>query len=168
MESTFDYGAVDEILAANGTSPSAVIAILQEIQERYRYLPQEVFSYLSQKLHISQARIFSVATFYENFSLEAKGRYVIRVCDGTACHVRASVPLLERLRAELGLTESKKTTDDRLFTLETVSCLGACGLAPVVMVNETVHPAMTPEKAAELVLSLRQEAALDAEQGEHA
>jgi NADH-quinone oxidoreductase subunit F len=99
-----------------------------------------------------------VATFYENFSLEPKGRYVIRVCDGTACHVRGSIPILERLRRDLNLTETRKTTADNLFTVETVSCLGACGLAPVITVNDRVYPAMTPDKASELIVSLKEEA----------
>lgn len=159
MQTTFDYGALDEILKANGLQESAVIAILQDIQERYRYLPREVFPYLAEKMRISEARIFSVATFYENFSLEAKGHFVIRICDGTACHVRKSIPILEFLRKELHLSEEKCTTDDLGFTVETVSCLGACGLAPVLTVNDKVYPAMTPEKAAELIRSLKEELA---------
>ena len=117
----------------------------------------ELFPYMAKKLKVSEARIYSVATFYENFSLEPKGKYVIKVCDGTACHVRKSIPILDRLRAELGLSEKKKTTDDLLFTVETVSCLGACGLAPVMTVNDKVHPAMTPEKASALIKQLIEE-----------
>lgn len=159
MQTTFDYGALDEILQANGLQESAVIAILQDIQERYRYLPREVFPYLAEKMRISEARIFSVATFYENFSLEAKGHFVIRICDGTACHVRKSIPILEFLRKELHLSEEKHTTDDLSFTVETVSCLGACGLAPVLTVNDKVYPAMTPQKATELIRTLKEELA---------
>ena len=155
MQPLFDYRAVDDILSLYEKKESNIIAILQDVQEHYRYLPRDVFPYLSGALGVSEARLYSVATFYENFSLEAKGRFVIRVCDGTACHVRKSIPILERLRKELGLTEEKKTTPDRGFTVETVSCLGACGLAPVIRVNETVYPAMTPDKASELVASLR-------------
>ena len=103
------------------------------------------------------AKIYSVATFYENFSLEPKGKYVIRICDGTACHVRKSIPILERLRKETDLSETKATTDDLLFTIETVSCLGACGLAPVLTVNEKVYPAMTPETATQLLKQLKEE-----------
>ena len=106
---------------------------------------------------MSEARIYSIATFYENFSLEPKGKYVIKICDGTACHVRRSIPILERVRGELGLSASKKTTDDLLFTVETVSCLGACGLAPVLTVNDVVYPAMTPDKASELLKKLKEE-----------
>ena len=108
---------------------------------------------------MSEARIFSIATFYENFSLEPKGRYVIKVCDGTACHVRKSIPILEKLRSELGLSDKKKTTDDLNFTLETVSCLGACGLAPVLTVNDVVYPEMTPDKASALLNKLKEEIA---------
>jgi NADH-quinone oxidoreductase subunit E len=156
MNRAFDFREVDRIADEQGCQPSAVIAILQGIQEHYRYLPREVFAHLSKKLGVSEARIYSVATFYENFSLKPKGRFVIKVCDGTACHVRKSIPILERLRRELGLSEQKMTTDDLGFTVETVSCLGACGLAPVLMVNDEVHSAMTPDKAAALVQQLKE------------
>lgn len=157
MKNSFDYVTVDAILEANGCSPKAIISILQDIQEHYHYLPREVFPYLAKKLGISEAKAYSVATFYENFSLEPKGKYVIRICDGTACHVRRSIPILEKIRSELGLTEGKKTTDDLNFTVETVSCLGACGLAPVITVNDKVYAAMTPDKAAELIKELKEE-----------
>ena len=155
MANEFDYTVVDAALEKCGAQQSSIIAILQSIQEHYHYLPEEVFPYLSAKLGMSEARIYSVATFYENFSLEKKGKYVIKFCDGTACHVRGSVPILERVRGELGVSEKKKTTDDQLFTIETVSCLGACGLAPVMTVNDEVHPAMTPDKAMEVIYSLK-------------
>ena len=104
-----------------------------------------------------RAKVFSIATFYENFSLVPKGKYVIRICDGTACHVRKSVPILERLRDDLALSAAKKTTDDLSFTVETVSCLGACGLAPVLTVNDKVYPSMTPDKASALIKELKEE-----------
>ena len=163
MQPSFDYRAVDEILSLYEKKESNIIAILQDVQERYHYLPREVFPYLASALGVSEARLFSVATFYENFSLEAKGRFVIRVCDGTACHVRKSIPILERLRKELNLSEANKTTPDGGFTVETVSCLGACGLAPVITVNEQVYPAMTPEKASELIALLRAQLASESE-----
>ena len=155
MTDNFDFKEVDGILDELGCDPSAIIAILQRVQEQYRYLPRPVFPYLSKRLGVPEVRIYSVATFYENFALEPKGKFVIKVCDGTACHVRKSVPILERLRKELGLTEKKNTTGDLGFTLETVSCLGACGLAPVITVNDKVYPAMTPDSAAALVAELR-------------
>lgn len=156
MTETFEKAVIDEIIGKHGNQPSVVIAVLQDIQEKYRYLPKEVFPYLSKRLGVGEAHLYSVATFYENFSLEPKGKYVIKICDGTACHVRKSIPILERLRSELGLSPGKPTTDDLLFTVETVSCLGACGLAPVITVNDKVYPAMTPQKASELLAQLKE------------
>ena len=153
----FDYRELDNILQKNEFKSSNIIAILQDTQEIYRYLPREVFPYLSEKLGISVAKIYSVATFYENFSLEPKGKYVIKICDGTACHVRKSIPILDKLRKELELSGKKITTDDLMFTVETVSCLGACGLAPALTVNDKVYGAMTPEKAVELLNTLRED-----------
>lgn len=148
------YQKIDEIINAQ-SSEKPIVAILQDIQEVYRYLPREAFDYLSEKLGVSLAKIYSIATFYENFSLSPKGKYVIKICDGTACHVRKSIPILDALRKELGLSGEKNTTDDLMYTVETVSCLGACGLAPVLTVNDKVYPAMTPEKAVELLGELK-------------
>ena len=156
MENKIDFAVLDQAIAEYGNQEKALIAILQKAQEAYRYLPQEIFPYLSEKLGIPEARIYGVATFYENFSLEKKGKYVVKVCDGTACHVRKSIPILEALRKELGLSEKKKTTDDFLFTVETVSCLGACSSAPAVMVNDEIYPTMTPETAVALINSLKE------------
>ena len=146
---------LDDILKAHDYNKTSVIAIMQDIQKIYHYLPQEVLTYIAGELGLSEAKVYGVATFYENFSLEPKGKYVIKVCDGTACHVRKSIPVLEELYKKLGLSKTKKTTDDMMFTVETVSCLGACGLAPTMMVNEEVYPRMTPEKADELIDKLR-------------
>ena len=159
MNEGFDARIVDAIIENHGAKPSSVISILQDVQEHYRYLPGEVFGHVSAKLGMSSARVFSIATFYENFSLEPKGKYLIKVCDGTACHVRKSIPIVERLHKDLGLSFDKKTTDDKLFTVETVSCLGACGLAPIITVNDKVYAAMTPEKASELLTELKAEEA---------
>ena len=149
------YDKTDEIIASHGLTQAALIPIIQDIQAEYRYLPPELLSYVASKLSIDEAKAYSVAPFYENFSFEPKGKYIIKVCNGTACHVRKSVSILERLYSELGLSEEKATTDDMMFTLETVSCLGACGLAPVLTVNDKVYPAMTPDAAAELIRELR-------------
>ena len=157
MKESFDFTIVDQIIDEIGARPSSIIAILQGIQEHYRYLPHEIFPHMAKRLGVSEARVYSVATFYENFSLEPKGKFIIKVCDGTACHVRKSIPILERLRSDLGLSEGKATTDDLGFTVETVSCLGACGLAPVITVNDKVYPAMTPDKASELLEQLKEE-----------
>ena len=160
MSNKIDFSVVDGILESNGYKQEAIISILQDIQEHYHYLPREVFPYLSEKTGLSEVRIYSIATFYENFSLEPKGKYVIRICDGTACHVRKSVPILEEIRAQLGVTAEKPTTDDMMFTVETVSCLGACGLAPVCTVNDVVYPSMTPEKARVMLKEIREKEAM--------
>ncbi len=156
MQEQFDYSVLDEAISMFGVKESALIAILQKAQEHYRYLPREIFPYLAEKLSLPEAKIYGVATFYENFSLEKKGKYVIKVCDGTACHVRHSIPVLNELKKQLGLKDGQKNTSDGLFTVETVSCLGACGLAPVMMINETVHPAMTPEKVKAVIAELKE------------
>ena len=157
MNTSFNYEELDVILKNHGYSSSNIIAILQDTQEIYRYLPEEIFPYFSKKLGVSEAKIYSVATFYENFSLEPKGKYVIKICDGTACHVRKSIPILQKLRSELSLSENKVTTNDLMFTVETVSCLGACGLAPAITVNDKVYGAMTPEKAVEILKTLKED-----------
>ena len=163
MEKDFDFSVVDEILSQHEKAELSTISILQDIQDYYHYLPKEVFPYVAKAIGVGEARLYGVATFYENFSLEPKGKYVIRCCDGTACHVRGSLPILDQLRKTLGLSEEKKTTDDLNFTVETVSCLGACGLAPVITVNGVVHPAMTPEKALDLLDELKAELEKEAE-----
>lgn len=151
------YEKADEILADYEPSQKSLIPILQDIQGHFRYLPPELLTYVAGKLGINEAKAYSVATFYENFSFEAKGKYIVKVCDGTACHVRKSNLLINQLYQELKLNKIKNTTDDMLFTVETVSCLGACGLAPVLTVNDKVYPAMTPEKVSELLKELREE-----------
>lgn len=154
LDSSF-YAKADEILGRHELAEKSLIPIIQEIQEAFRYLPPELLNYVAGKIGISEARAYSVASFYENFSFEAKGKHIIRVCDGTACHVRKSIPIREFLYKELGLNSKKHTSDDMLFSVETVSCLGACGLAPAVMVDEQVHSKMTPEKMADLLNELR-------------
>lgn len=163
MEKEFDFSVVDEILSRHEKAELSTISILQDIQDYYHYLPKEIFPYVAKAIGVGEARLYGVATFYENFSLEPKGKYVIRCCDGTACHVRGSLPILDQLRKTLGLSEEKKTTDDLNFTVETVSCLGACGLAPVITVNGVVHPAMTPEKALDLLDELKAKLEKEAE-----
>lgn len=140
-----DIARVDSIIDGFEKTPSNLIAILQKVQHEYRYLPEEALIRIGVKLDVSPATVYGVATFYSQFSLDPKGKYEIKVCDGTACHVRGSMPVLNALKAKLNLTEGKFTTEDMLFSVETVSCLGACGLAPVVVINEKVYPQMTPD-----------------------
>ena len=141
-----DFRAIDKILEKYEYKKSYLIGMLQAVQEIYKYLPEDAMTYIGEKVdELSPATVYGVATFYAQFSLEPKGKYEIKVCDGTACHVRGSMPVLNAIRNKLDLKEGKLTSDDGLFSLETVSCLGACGLAPVVMINDKVHPQMTSD-----------------------
>jgi NADH-quinone oxidoreductase subunit E len=149
------FDKVVGILGEHHYDPEKLIPILHAVQQEYRYLPEPVMMYIANALDISPARLFGVATFYAHFALTPKGKYVVRVCDGTACHVKGSMKLHEALHAALGLCAGKTTTDDLLFTLETVSCLGACGLAPVMMVNDKVYGQLTAERAVAIIDELR-------------
>lgn len=145
-ESKVDFNKIDEIIQSIGAKKSNLIAILQKVQETFRYLPEDAMTYIGTKIEgLSPATVYGVATFYAQFSLEPKGKYEIKVCDGTACHVRGSMPVLNAVKARLNIKDGQLTTDDGLFSLETVSCLGACGLAPVVVINEKVYPQMTSD-----------------------
>ena len=156
MNNTIDLQKVAAIIDGYGCRREALIAIMQDIQAEYKYLSEETLELIAEKLDISIAKVYSVATFYENFSLEAKGKYIIKVCNGTACHVRKSQPIYDALREHLGLVGEKKTSADGLFTLETVACLGACSLAPAMTVNDEVFAKMSPQSAIALVDDLRE------------
>ena len=125
-----DTEKILSILASHENDPSNLIAILQDVQAEYNYLSEANLTLIADTLGLSVSKVYSVATFYENFSLEAKGKHIVKVCAGTACHVRKSGPIYDAIYEYLGLHGKKKTSDDGLFTLETVACLGACGLAP--------------------------------------
>ena len=141
-----DIAVLDKIIADCGGGKSHLIAMLQKVQEVYRYVPEDAIIYIGTKIEgLSPATVFGVATFYAQFSLDPKGKYEIRCCDGTACHVRGSMPVLNAIKEKLDFKDGKFSTQDGLFSLETVSCLGACGLAPVVVVNGKVYPQMTAD-----------------------
>ena len=148
-----------EILAGYGNDGANLIAILQDVQAEYNYLSEENLILIADTLGLSVSKVYSVATFYENFSLEAKGKHIIKVCAGTACHVRKSGPIYDAIYEYLGLHGKKKTSDDGMFTLETVACLGACGLAPVMTVDGEVHAKMDPETALALLEDIRKKEA---------
>jgi NADH-quinone oxidoreductase subunit E len=145
------FSRVCDILDEHHRNPTRLIPILQAVQDEYRYLPEEILTYVATSLDLPAAHVFGVASFYAHFALQPKGKFVIRLCDGTACHVKQSIPILDALRERLNLTAERPTTPDLLFTVETVSCLGACGLAPVVVINEQVYGQMTPQRAVALV-----------------
>ena len=151
------YRKTDEIISRYVRDARSLIPIMQDIQAEFRYLPGELLTYVAEQIGITEAKAYSVATFYENFSLEAKGKHIIKVCAGTACHVRKSQPIYDAIHDYLGLTGKKKTSADGMFTLETVACLGACGLAPVMTIDGEVHAKMTPEAALALLEDIRKE-----------
>ncbi|HWR52122.1 MAG TPA: NAD(P)H-dependent oxidoreductase subunit E [Bryobacteraceae bacterium] len=160
------FAKVCAVLDRQGRQPSRLIPILQAVQEEYRYLPEEVLTYIATSLDVPPSRVFGVATFYAHFALVPKGKYVIRLCDGTACHVKRSMPILDALRKRLGLDEKHTTTPDMMFTVETVACLGACGLAPVVVVDDEVHGLMTPDRAVALVDEITEREAATAKEAQ--
>ena len=127
-----------------------LIPILQDAQNEYGYLPEDVLKEIACSLDLSLSQVYGVVTFYTQFHLEPRGKNIIRVCQGTACHVRGAGPVLEKIEEELDI-ESGETTDDLNFTLETVACIGACGLAPVIMINDETHGRLTPEKVPEIL-----------------
>lgn len=143
--------AVNRILEKHQYDEAKLIPILQEVQEEYKYLSKDVISYVATSLQIPPAQVYGVATFYAHFALEPKGKYIFRLCDGTACHVKKSHDILHALYERLKLTQENNTTPDMLITVETVSCLGACGLAPVMLVNDEVYGQVKPEQAVKIV-----------------
>jgi NADH:ubiquinone oxidoreductase subunit E len=130
--------AVDEIINKHKENRSPLIPVLQDINSRFNYLPPPILNYVSYKLNVSLAHILRVATFYAFFSLEPRGKHMVSVCMGTACHVRGGERLLEKLEDELGV-KAGQTTEDKKFTLEMVRCIGCCALAPVIKVDDRVY-----------------------------
>ncbi|MGQ9473562.1 MAG: NADH-quinone oxidoreductase subunit NuoE [Candidatus Caldatribacteriaceae bacterium] len=145
------FEKVNVILKKYAYNSSNLVGILQEVQEEYRYLPEEILTYIATALEVSPAYVYGVATFYAQFSLKPKGKHIIRVCDGTACHVKGSSAVLKYVREYLGLREGEETTSDLLFTVETVACIGACALAPAMMVDEEVYGLLDEEKVKEIL-----------------
>jgi len=140
-----DKEVVDIILEKYNYRPETIIMILQDVQQHYNYLPKEVLEYVSEKMSIPLMQIYGIATFYKTFSLKPKGKCHICICQGTACHVKGAPLLLERIHSELGIRPGE-TTPDGEFSLELVRCVGACSLAPVVVVGSDVHGNVTQRK----------------------
>jgi len=136
---------IDRILEKYEHKDSAVIAILQDLQEEANYLSEDDLAYISENLPIPLTRIYRIATFYNAFSLTPRGKHPISVCLGTACHVRGAPMVLDRLKLELGI-DVGGVTEDGLFSLETVNCLGACAMGPIVVAGKDYHGQMTPAK----------------------
>jgi len=135
---------LDEILAKYAGVHGALIPVLQAAQNAYGYLSKEIIQYTAEKMNIPVSQIYGVVTFYSQFHLNPRGKNIIRVCQGTACHVRGAKAILQAIEDNLNISAGK-TTQDLNFTLETVACIGACGLAPVLMINDDTHGRLTPE-----------------------
>ena len=147
---------IDKIIEKYKDDPGPLISILQELQSIFGYLPKEALFYISEKLKIPESRIWETVTFYTQFYLEPRGKNTIRVCIGTACHVKGSSRVLERLQKKLGIKPGE-TTLDYTFSLETVRCLGTCFLAPVIMINSDYFGNMTPDKVERAVARYKEE-----------
>lgn len=152
--STVVNGKLGEILDRYSEQPRYLVESLQDIQQAEGYLSQQSMSAVSERLRVPLIEVYRVANFYGAFSLKPRGRHVITVCTGTACHVRGAPRMLDEVAGQLGI-QPGDTTDDGLFTVETVNCLGACALGPVVVVDGVYHHHMTPGKLRKLVTSLR-------------
>ncbi len=144
QEAPIDLGPLDAILADFKDQKGAVIPILQRAQDAYGYLPREVLRAIAAKTNIPLQQLYGVATFYAQFHLHRRGKHIIRVCDGTACHVRGADKNIEAVERALGLLPGQ-TSPDYSYTLEIVYCLGSCGLSPVALLDNTVLAAVDPE-----------------------
>jgi NADH-quinone oxidoreductase subunit E len=140
-----DMATLEEALADLGSRKGTLIPILQKAQDIFGYLPREILILIGRKIKVPLSQIYGVVTFYAQFHLSPRGRNIVRSCQGTACHVRGAKSILAELKKQLGLEGESVTTKDLQFTLETVACIGCCGLAPVIMVNDETHGRLVPE-----------------------
>ena len=140
-----EYEVIEAIINKYGGNHDSVIAILQDIQSEYHYLPETALRVVAKSLELPLIQVYGVATFFKAFSLKPRGEYLIKLCVGTACHVRGAQPALDEVKRQLGI-EPSETTKDMRFTLETVNCLGACALGPIMVVDEEYHGEMSPKK----------------------
>jgi NADH:ubiquinone oxidoreductase subunit E len=144
---------LEKILKNRRSQPQQLVEVLQDVQEAFGYVPQEAMTVVARELGVPLIEVSRVAHFYKAFSLKPRGKHVVTVCTGTACHVRGAPRMLDQVKGELGI-EPGETTEDRMFTLERVNCLGACALGPVVVLDGQYHPKMTPNKLRELLESV--------------
>jgi NADH-quinone oxidoreductase subunit E len=145
---------LERILENRRSQPQQLVEVLQEVQEAFGYIPREVMTTVSRELGVPLIEVSRAAHFYKAFSLKPRGRHVITVCMGTACHVRGAVRMIDEVQGQLGI-EPGETTPDGMFTLERVNCLGACALGPVVVLDGRYHGKMTPNKLRKLVQSVQ-------------
>ncbi|MBI5408921.1 MAG: NAD(P)H-dependent oxidoreductase subunit E [Nitrospirae bacterium] len=141
----------EQILEKYYDEKGSVISILQDVQEAFGYIPEDVVFWFSDKLNVPASNFFGVTTFYAQFYLKPRGKNIITACCGTACHVRGASPMISRIRADLAIAEGEDTTYDGQFTFENIACVGACSIAPVLIVNKRVYGSMSPDKASKLL-----------------
>jgi len=154
MNGEMDKESLRQLLEKHESEPGALIPILQEIQESFGYLPEETLVFVSEEVGIPLGKIYGVVTFYSQFYLSPRGKNIIRVCHGTACHIGGAERISEAVSEELGVGEGA-TTEDGEFTVERVACLGCCSLAPCVMVNDETHARLSPRKIKRIVKKYR-------------
>lgn len=141
---------LEQVLSRHGGERSDLIPVLQEVQQRFGYLPEEAMQKVARFLRLSDSNVYGVATFYAQFKFTPTGRQMVKVCRGTACHVRGGRKILEEVQKRLGI-EAGGTTEDLEYSLETIACFGSCALAPVVVVDENVYGRMTPTKVGQIL-----------------
>ncbi len=151
-----DSEKVDAILGRYDYRHDALIGMLQDVQRLENYLPKETLQYVGEKLEVPLSRIYYIATFYKSFSLKPRGRHIIKVCLGTACHLNGARQNLEQVQRTIGIAEGE-TTEDKMFSLETVNCVGTCALAPVTMVDEEYYGAVTPGRVEKILSAYSKE-----------
>jgi NADH-quinone oxidoreductase subunit E len=151
QEEEIDLGPANKVIDKYLTLKGALMPVLQEIQEEYGYIPEPTVHLVAERLNVYTSQIYGVLTFYAQFHLEPRGKYIIRVCMGTACHVKGAGRIADTLEERLGIGHAQ-TTEDLKFTVEHVACIGACGMAPVIMVNEATFGSLTVQKLDEVVV----------------
>jgi NADH:ubiquinone oxidoreductase subunit E len=147
---TIDWEKIDAIIENYKANPETLLMIMQDISDMYNYVPPEVIPILMERLRVKESLIYSVATFYKTISLEPRGKYIVHVCTGTACHVRGADKIMDALKEKLKIKEGQ-TTDDSLFTLEAVRCVGCCASGPVITVNQETHGGLDRSSAVEVI-----------------
>jgi NADH:ubiquinone oxidoreductase subunit E len=147
---TIDWEKIDAIIENYKANPETLLMIMQDISDLYNYVPPEVVPVLMERLKVQENLIYSVATFYKTISLEPRGKYIVNVCTGTACHVRGADKIMDALKEKLKIKEGQ-TTDDNLFTLEAVRCVGCCASGPVITVNQEIHGGLDRSIAVEVI-----------------
>lgn len=154
---TIDLSLIDGVLDEYADIPGSLITVLQNTQDIYGYLPKQAIEKISDRMNIAASEIMGVGTFYTQFRFQPVGKYLIMLCQGTACHVNSSQLILETIKDELHI-EDGETTEDGLFSLKCVACLGCCSLSPVMMINDNTYGSLTPEKTKQILKELREAA----------